>query len=39
MKFFVLNSSKVFGKRVEDALGGELYAHEEREFEDGEHKA
>ncbi|HMB47197.1 MAG TPA: ribose-phosphate diphosphokinase, partial [Afifellaceae bacterium] len=39
MKLFALNSSRDFGARVADALGVELAAHEEREFEDGEHKA
>lgn len=39
MKLFALNSSKAFGARVADALGVDLAAHEEREFEDGEHKA
>jgi ribose-phosphate pyrophosphokinase len=39
MKLFALNSSLPFGSKVADALGVELSAHEEREFEDGEHKA
>jgi ribose-phosphate pyrophosphokinase len=36
---FALNASKVFGERVCAHLGITLSAHEEREFEDGEHKA
>ena len=39
MKFFALNASREFGERVATALGCPLDAHEEREFEDGEHKA
>jgi ribose-phosphate pyrophosphokinase len=39
MKLFALNSSKDFGDRVADALGVSLSDHEEREFDDGEHKA
>ncbi len=39
MKLFVLNATKPFGDRVANALGVEISAHEEREFEDGEHKA
>jgi len=39
MKLFALNSSRNFGERAARALGTELCAHEEREFEDGEHKA
>jgi ribose-phosphate pyrophosphokinase len=35
---FALNASRAFGERVADALGIQLGAHEEREFEDGEHK-
>jgi ribose-phosphate pyrophosphokinase len=36
---FALDASRPFGERVAQALGVTLCAHEEREFEDGEHKA
>lgn len=36
---FALESSRPFGEAVADHLGAPLAAHEEREFEDGEHKA
>lgn len=36
---FALNASRDFGERVSVHLGIPLSAHEEREFEDGEHKA
>ena len=39
MKLFALDASKSFGERVADNLGLSLNPHEEREFEDGEHKA
>lgn len=39
MQLFALNSSRDFGERVAAALGISLAAHEERAFEDGEHKA
>jgi len=39
MRLFALNASKTFGLRVAGALGTELSAHEERDFEDGEYKA
>lgn len=39
MRLFALNASQTFGKRVADAIGIPLSEHEEREFEDGEHKA
>lgn len=39
MKLFVLNATRPFGERVAGALDVEISAHEEREFEDGEHKA
>ncbi|MEX2631968.1 MAG: ribose-phosphate pyrophosphokinase [Tistlia sp.] len=39
MKLFALDASRSFGEAVADALGLPLAAHEEREFEDGEHKA
>lgn len=36
---FALNASHAFGERLAGAMGIPLCAHEEREFEDGEHKA
>lgn len=36
---FALGSSRAFGERVVQHLGVPLAAHEERHFEDGEHKA
>jgi ribose-phosphate pyrophosphokinase len=36
---FALDASRPFGERVATALGVALTRHEEREFEDGEHKA
>jgi ribose-phosphate pyrophosphokinase len=36
---FALNATRAFGARVAAALGQPLAPHEEREFEDGEHKA
>ena len=36
---FALNASKDFGEKVCAHLHGPLCAHEEREFEDGEHRA
>lgn len=39
LKLFTLNAGRDFGQRVADALGVPLSPHEEREFEDGEHKA
>jgi ribose-phosphate pyrophosphokinase len=36
---FALGSSRGFGERVAAALGVALSPHEEREFDDGEHKA
>ncbi|MBB3189859.1 ribose-phosphate diphosphokinase [Halomonas cerina] len=39
MKLFTLNASRSFGESVAKALGISLANHEEREFEDGEHKA
>jgi ribose-phosphate pyrophosphokinase len=38
MQLFALNATREFGQEVARALGIELAAHEEREFEDGEHK-
>ena len=39
LSLFALNASREFGERVAGALGVALAPHEEREFEDGEHKA
>ncbi|HEY7655984.1 MAG TPA: ribose-phosphate pyrophosphokinase [Burkholderiales bacterium] len=39
LSLFALNASREFGERVAGALGIALAPHEEREFEDGEHKA
>ena len=39
MKIFALNASRDFGDKVASALNHSLASHEEREFEDGEHKA
>lgn len=39
MKLFSLNASKDFGQKVAASLAVPLAAHEEREFEDQEHKA
>lgn len=36
---FALDASRAYGERVASALGVALARHEEREFEDGEHKA
>jgi ribose-phosphate pyrophosphokinase len=36
---FTLNASRAFGEKVGHALGVPLDEHEEREFEDGEHKS
>ena len=36
---FALDASRPYGERVAAALGLQLCRHEEREFEDGEHKA
>ena len=38
-RLFALNASREFGGEVAAALGVPLARHEEREFEDGEHKA
>jgi ribose-phosphate pyrophosphokinase len=38
MRLFALQATADLGKAVADALGCQLAAHEEREFEDGEHK-
>ncbi|HEU0201852.1 MAG TPA: ribose-phosphate diphosphokinase [Burkholderiaceae bacterium] len=39
LRLFVLNATREFGSRIAAALGCEPAPHEEREFEDGEHKA
>jgi ribose-phosphate pyrophosphokinase len=39
LRVFALNSSRAFGERVAESMGTPLASHEEREFEDGEHKA
>lgn len=36
---FALHASRSFGEAVARVLGSDLAAHEEREFEDGEHKS
>jgi len=36
---FALGASRAFGAKVAEAIGAKLSQHEEREFEDGEHKA
>lgn len=38
MKVFALNATRAFGQKVADHLGVELSNHEERAFEEGEHK-
>jgi len=39
LRFFVLGASRALGEAVASHLGVALAPHEEREFEDGEHKA
>ena len=39
MQLFALNATRCLGEAVAHALGTSLAAHEEREFEDGEHKS
>jgi len=39
LMLFTLNASRAFGERIGQALGIPLSEHEEREFEDGEHKS
>jgi ribose-phosphate pyrophosphokinase len=39
MKLFALNQSRYFGEKIARELGISLASHEERDFEDGEHKA
>lgn len=38
MKIFALHNSHMFGQKVAELLDRQLDAHEERNFEDGEHK-
>ena len=39
LRLFALNATRPFARHVAEALGVPLSPHEEREFEDGEHKA
>jgi ribose-phosphate pyrophosphokinase len=39
MRLFALNATRQLGEKIAAALGTRLDPHEEREFEDGEHKA
>lgn len=39
LSLFAMNASRALGERVAAAIGVPLAPHEEREFEDGEHKA
>lgn len=39
LQFFALDASRPYGERIARHLGVDLAAHEERDFEDGEHKA
>ncbi len=39
LRLFALNATRAFGERIARHLGVPLAAHEERDFEDGEHKA
>jgi len=39
LQFFALNSTEAWGKKVEEHLEIPLSPHEERDFEDGEHKS
>ncbi len=39
LSLFALGASRTFGERVAACLGTALASHEERDFEDGEHKA
>jgi ribose-phosphate pyrophosphokinase len=38
LALFALNATRPFAERVAARLGRQLSAHEEQEFEDGEHK-
>lgn len=39
LMFFALEASRSYGEQVSQALGVPISSHEERDFEDGEHKA
>jgi ribose-phosphate pyrophosphokinase len=39
LRLFALNGTSELGRDISNLLGHDLSAHEEREFEDGEHKA
>ncbi|MFZ2160204.1 MAG: ribose-phosphate pyrophosphokinase-like domain-containing protein, partial [Bradyrhizobium sp.] len=39
LRLFALNGTDELGREIGNILGHSLSAHEEREFEDGEHKA
>jgi ribose-phosphate pyrophosphokinase len=39
LMFFALEASRGYGEQVSQALGVPISSHEERDFEDGEHKA
>lgn len=39
LRLFALNGTSELGRDISNLLGRDLSAHEEREFEDGEHKA
>src|SRR5258708_38807479 len=39
LRLFALQATAELGKGIAEALGQRLAAHEERDFEDGEHKA
>ena len=39
IRLFALGASRSYGEKVASAIGVELASHEERSFEDGEHKA
>lgn len=39
MRIFALNGTRLLGGAIAEAAGAALDAHEERDFEDGEHKA
>ena len=39
LRLFALNGTDILGRDISDLLGHPLNAHEERNFEDGEHKA
>jgi ribose-phosphate pyrophosphokinase len=39
MRIFALNGTTLLGRAIAEAAGAALDAHEERDFEDGEHKA